>query len=249
MFGLDDKIAALSDGASVWIVLLAAVLLGLRHATDPDHLAAVTSLVAGGRERATRAAAKLGLCWGLGHATTLFAFGLPIVLFNRYLPERVVQGAEVAIAFVIVGLAARLLYRWRKGYLHMHEHEHGDARHSHLHEHVPNRAAKHGHAHRVRSPLGAYGIGLVHGMGGSAGVGILIVATIDSTPVAVASLVLLAVFTAASMTILSGGFGATLVSRPFRAAFNGIAPVLGVVSLAFGVWYGLSALDLTPYSL
>jgi ABC-type nickel/cobalt efflux system permease component RcnA len=246
MFGLDDKIAELSTGASVWVVLLAAVLLGLRHATDPDHLAAVTSLVAGGRQRAGRAAAKLGLAWGLGHALSLFAFGLPIVLFNSYLPERAVQAAEVAIAVVIVALAARLLHRWRKGALHIHEHEHGDARHSHVHGHEAEHA-RHAHSHRARSPLGAFGIGLVHGMGGSAGVGILIVATIESTAVAAGALVLLAVFTAVSMTILSGGFGATLVSRPFRAAFNRIAPVLGLVSVAFGVWYGLSALELTPY--
>ena len=207
MFGLDDKIAALSSGASVWVVLLAAVLLGLRHASDPDHLAAVTSLVAGGRERAGRAAAKLGLAWGLGHATTLFAFGIPIVLFNSYLPERVVQAAEVAIAIVIVGLAARLLYRWRKGALHIHEHDHGSAHHSHIHGHEVERGGHDAHPHRARSPLGAFGIGLVHGMGGSAGVGILIVATVESTAVAAASLVLLAVFTAVSMTILSSGFG------------------------------------------
>ena len=68
MFGLDDRIAAFSNGGSVWIVLAVAVLLGLRHATDPDHLAAVSALVAGGRERATRRAGRLGLAWGLGHA-------------------------------------------------------------------------------------------------------------------------------------------------------------------------------------
>jgi hypothetical protein len=84
-------------------------------------------------------------------------------------------------------------------------------------------------------------------MGGSAGVGILIVATVESTAVAAASLVLLAFFTAVSMTILSSGFGATLISRPCRIAFNRIAPVIGLASLAFGVWYGLSALELTPY--
>ena len=63
MFGLDERIAASSDGASIWIVLAVAVLLGLRHATDPDHLAAVTTLVANGRERATRRAGELGLAW------------------------------------------------------------------------------------------------------------------------------------------------------------------------------------------
>ena len=76
MFGLDDYLASYTDGAGIWIVLLVAVLLGLRHATDPDHVAAVTTLVAGSRERTTRRAAELGAAWGLGHAVTLFAFGV-----------------------------------------------------------------------------------------------------------------------------------------------------------------------------
>jgi ABC-type nickel/cobalt efflux system permease component RcnA len=239
MFGLDDKIVAFSDGGSVWIVLAAAVLLGLRHATDPDHMAAVSTLVAGGRDRAARRAGELGLAWGLGHALTLFVFGLPILLLNSYLPERVQQGAETAIAVVIVYLAVRLLVRWRRGDYHTHEHDHGGEGHSHLH-------GSHGHRH-ARSRAGAFGIGLVHGMGGSAGVGILLVASIESTPLAVVSLGLLAVFTAVSMTMLSGGFGRTLVTRPLSAAFEAVAPVLGTASLAFGVWYATSAWSLTPY--
>jgi high-affinity nickel permease len=245
MFGLDEKVAALSDGVSVWIVLLVAILLGLRHATDPDHIAAVTTLVAGGRERAGRSAAKLGVSWGLGHATTLFAFGLPIVLLNKYLPERVQQGAEAAIALVIVGLAIRLLYRWRRGHFHVHEHEHEEIVHVHVHDHAGTE--EHTHPHRVRSPMGSYSIGLVHGMGGSAGVGILIVATVSSAALAVAALVLLAIFTAVSMTMLSTSFGLALSSRPVRSVFHGVAPILGLASLAFGVWYGLGALNITPY--
>jgi hypothetical protein len=84
-------------------------------------------------------------------------------------------------------------------------------------------------------------------MGGSAGVGVLILASVESTGLAIASLFLLALFTAVSMTVLSTGFGLTLVSRPVRSAFNGIAPVLGIASLGFGVWYGLAALNLAPY--
>lgn len=245
MFGLDDRIAILSDGASVWIVLAVAVLLGLRHATDPDHLAAVTTLIAGGKERAGRAAARLGLAWGLGHGTTLFVFGLPIVLFNSYLPERVMQAAETLIALVIVYLAARLLLRWRRGYFHVHVHGHEGASHAHLHSHAQTDG--HGHRHVSRTPLGAYGIGLVHGMGGSAGVGVLLVASVESRLLAVLSLALLAVFTAMSMTMLTGGFGLTLVSRPVRAAFNGLAPALGLLSLGFGIWYGSAAWGLTAY--
>jgi hypothetical protein len=84
-------------------------------------------------------------------------------------------------------------------------------------------------------------------MGGSAGVGILLVASVESTALAVGSLVLLALFTAVSMTMLSGGFGRTLVSRPVRTSFGAVAPVLGTTSLAFGVWYATSAWSLTPY--
>jgi ABC-type nickel/cobalt efflux system permease component RcnA len=245
MFGLDDLIASYSDGAAVWIVLLAAILLGLRHATDPDHLAAVTTLVAGTRQRAARAAAGLGLAWGAGHAATLFAFGLPILLLDKYLPERVQQTAETAIAFVIAYLAVRLLVRWRRGAFHVHEHDHAGTRHSHLHGHAGDKS--HGHAHRARTRLGAFGIGLVHGMGGSAGVGILLVAAIESTWLSVVALALLAVFTGVSMTLLTTGFGATLASRPVQAGFELLAPALGVASLAFGVWYGTAAWGLTPY--
>jgi ABC-type nickel/cobalt efflux system permease component RcnA len=245
MLGLDDRIAALSDGSSIWIVVVVAILLGLRHASDPDHLAAVTTLLASGKERAVRGAGELGLAWGLGHALTLIAFGLPVVLLNRYLPERIQQAAETAVAVVIVYLGVRLLVRWRQGMFHVHPHEHRGRRHSHLHGHAEERG--HAHRHRTRTPFGAFAIGLVHGMGGSAGVSVLLLAGVESTALAVTSLVLLAVFTAVSMWLLSTVFGLTLVSRPLRSSFNGVAPVLGVSSLAFGIWYATAAWTLAPY--
>jgi len=248
MFGIDDQIANLSDGVSLLVVIGVAILLGLRHATDPDHLTAVTTLVASGRERSHRAAARLGLSWGLGHATTLFAFGLPIVLFKAYLPEKVQQGAETAVGVVIVVLAAWLLVRWRRGFFHVHVHDH-DGVHVHLHTH----ATRTEHAHRVppraRTPLQAYGIGLVHGMGGSAGVGVLLLATIHSHVVGVLALGLFALFTAVSMGLLTTGFGLTLASRPAQRSFARIAPVLGFLSLAFGLWYAAGAQNLLPYYL
>jgi hypothetical protein len=226
MFGLDERIAAASNGASIWIVLAVAVLLGLRHATDPDHLAAVTTLVASGRDRAACRAGELGLAWGLGHAVTLFAFGLPVLLLNSFLPQRVQQIAETAIGFVIAYLALRLLLRWRRGELRFHAHP---------------------HAHGARTRRTAFAIGLAHGMAGSAGVGVLLLASVRTTSVAVTSLALLAVFTAVSMSVLSSGFGSLLGSRPARAAFTSVAPALGVASLAFGVWYATAAWSLTPY--
>ena len=231
MFGLDDTIVHLSGGASVAVVLLVAALLGLRHATDPDHIAAVTTLVTSGERRSSKAAARLGAFWGLGHALTLVLFGLPILLFQQYLPGRLQQGAETAVAALIVFLAIRLLVRWRHGFFNLHAHPH-----EHRH-----------HRHGVRTPLGAFGIGLLHGVGGSAGVGVLLLAAIPSTPIAVASLLVLAVFTAVSMTILTTGFGLTLASRPVAGALNGVAPAIGVVSLAFGIWYAAAAWSLVAY--
>ena len=229
MFGLDDWIAGLSDGGSIAVVVAVAVLLGLRHATDPDHIAAVTTLVASGRERATGAAARLGAWWGAGHALTLVAFGIPILLADRYLPDAVQRGAETAVAALIVFLAVRLIVRWRHGAFATRSTHDG------------------GHRHPVRSPAGAFGIGLVHGMGGSAGVGVLLLAAIPSETVAVASLLLLAAFTAVSMTIVTVGFGLTLSARPVAAATATLVPVLGAASLAFGLWYAAAAWSLAPY--
>jgi high-affinity nickel permease len=231
VFGLDDWIASLSEGASVWVVLLVAVLLGLRHATDPDHIAAMTTLVAARGSRAARSAAELGAWWGAGHATTLVLFGLPILLAERYLPESLQRGAETAVAALIVFLAVRLLARWRHGYFDLHAHPH------------PERT----HRHAVRTPAGALGVGLVHGMGGSAGVGVLIVAAIPSETVAVASLLLLALFTAVSMTVVTLGFGLTLATRRVAATTATLVPVLGATSLAFGLWYAAAVWALAPY--
>ena len=247
MFGLDDHIATLSNGATLFVVIAVAILLGLRHATDPDHLAAVTTLIASKNDRTTRRAAALGGAWGLGHATSLFVFGLPIVLYRAYLPERVQQGAETAIGFVIVALAVWLLIRWRRGVFHAHVHAHDGGHHLHVHTHAEESAHAHAHTPRARSPLQAYGIGLIHGMGGSAGVGILLLSAIQNHLVSVIALALFALFTAVSMTALSTGFGLALTSAPVRRSFQTIAPVLGVGSMAFGVWYVLGALSLAPY--
>jgi hypothetical protein len=216
MFGLDRALAGASDGTTLLVVLGIALLLGLRHASDPDHLAAVTTLAAGD----ARAATRLGLAWGVGHGSSLFAFGVPIVLYRAYLPGVVQVGAETAVGAVIVGLALSLLVRWHRGAF-----------------------GQHAHPRRTRTRAGAFAIGLVHGTGGSAGVGVLLLAAIPDRTIALAALAVFAVGTALSMAVLSGGFGRTLAGRPLAR----IAPALGVVSLAFGVWYTLGALNLAPY--
>src|SRR5918911_1310732 len=114
MFGLDEHIAGLSNGTTLAIVVAVSVLLGLRHASDPDHLTAVTTMIATRGARATRHAARLGLTWGLGHATSLFVFGVPVVMYSAYLPRSVQKGAETTVGCLIVALAVMLLARCRR---------------------------------------------------------------------------------------------------------------------------------------
>jgi cytochrome c biogenesis protein CcdA len=255
VFGLDEVVARLGlSFGSALPALGAALLLGLRHATDPDHLTAVSTLVLSDERQGTRRSAALGLAWGLGHATTLAAFGLPVVLFGNHLPPVVQQAAEIAIGAVIAALALRLLVRWKRGRLHMHPHTHGAIRHAHPHVHEDRAAQEHAvehghpeaheHAHADalgRTPLAAFGIGLVHGIGGSAAVGILLVAAIPERALAAAALGLFAAGTALSMSVASAAFGQALTRGPLVRPLAGLVPALGGLSLVFGIWYALTA--------
>jgi ABC-type nickel/cobalt efflux system permease component RcnA len=253
MFGLDDWIAALAQGQGLALVLFVALLLGLRHASDPDHLAAVSTLIASDPEDGTRRAGRLGLAWGGGHALTLAAFGLPIVLLQAYLPDTAQHAAEAAVGLMIMFLATRLLLRWRRGHFHAHAHRHGELEHRHLHPHDTH-DHDHDHLHQPearlgRSPWQAFGIGVVHGTGGSAGVGVLLLTTIPGQAEAVAALMLLAVGTAVSMALLSSAFGYAITRGPVLRRMLAFAPAMGLVTLAVGGWYTLGAVGAVPYLL
>ncbi len=244
MSGFDHWISGLGRGGGIAVALITALLLGLRHATDPDHLTAVSTLALSDDRRGARLAARLGLAWGLGHATTLVLFGVPALLLRSYLPEAAQRAAETLIGAVIIALAVRLLVRWRRGYFHSHPHRHGDRWHSHPHAHEGPHAAGNSHRHRHalgRSPLTAYGIGLVHGMGGSAGVTLLLIGAIPARGVATLALVVFALATAASMSALSAGFGTAMASRLMARRLQSAVPVLGACSLGFGIFYALTA--------
>jgi len=232
--------------ASLAVILLISALLGLRHASDPDHLAAVTTLIASEEDLdKVRKAGFMGLLWGAGHATTLVLIGLPLVLFNRYLPEVVQQAAEALIGAIIILLAVRLLLRWRRGLFHVHAHTHDGEPHRHLHSHARDDA--HEHAHAKRTPLGAYGVGLVHGIGGSGGLTLLLLSTISDKAQATGALLLFAAGTAVSMALLSTAFGLAIAGGPVGRNFERVAPVLGVLGVAFGAWYALGALGMVVY--
>ena len=249
MAALDGWLEGFMHGpASLGVILLISALLGLRHASDPDHLAAVTTLIASEEDLdKIRKAGFMGLLWGAGHGTTLVLIGLPLVLFNRYLPEVVQQAAEALIGAIIILLAVRLLLRWRWGLFHVHHHSHGGEPHRHVHSHAGEADEAHEHAHKRRTPLGAYGVGLIHGIGGSGGLTLLLLSTISDKAQAAGALLLFAAGTAVSMALLSTAFGLAIAGGPLGRNFERVAPVLGVLGVAFGAWYALGALGMVVY--
>jgi cytochrome c biogenesis protein CcdA len=230
-----------------------ALALGLRHALDPDHLSAVATITACDASQGARPAMRIGLAWGLGHALTLLLLGVPVVLAGPWIPLWIHAAAEVAIGAIIVLLAVRLLMRWRRGELHVHAHRHGESAHFHPHRHAVTHASsgahEHDHVPGARSPRAAFGIGLVHGVGGSAPGSILMVAAAHDRAGALVALSIFAAGTALSMVIASGAAGIALAHGPIARRVGYVAPILGGGALAFGIWYALAGLSAVPVGI
>ncbi|MBI4269463.1 MAG: high-affinity nickel-transport family protein [Candidatus Rokubacteria bacterium] len=244
--------------------LVAAVLLGfvlgLQHATDPDHLVAVATIVT--RERRFADGALVGALWGLGHTATLVLAGTAIVAFRLTLGAGLVSGLELAVAAMLVLLGALRLRDAARGAagvprehlvavhdhghleaVHSHPHAHGEHVHAHPHVHPSRRLLAALAVRRDRLPLRALLVGAVHGMAGSAAASLLVLAAL---PTPLGAFVYLAVFGLGS---IGGMMALTAVmaypvalAHRFGAARRALAAGAGLGSIAFGVVYGLRAL-------
>jgi high-affinity nickel permease len=213
-------------------------LLGMQHALEADHIAAVSSIAA--RRSDIGDIVKHGLTWGLGHTLTLFAFVGAAIVLGHALPEHFARPIETAVGIMLVGLGAHVLWRLWRDRVHFHRHGHGDgAVHIHAHSHggknIPHIGAAHAHAHgfRWRTLL----VGLMHGMAGSAA---LLVLTVSQAPSSAVALVYVALFGIGSMV----GMGAlsTVIAVPLAVsarwltwANSGLQGAVGVITIAIGV--------------
>lgn len=230
-------------------------LLGMRHATDADHVIAVTTIL--NRSRRFAHTTLIGLLWGLGHSVTVILVGTAIIVFNVVIPPPVGLAMEFGVAIMLIALGILNLTGGLKqlterltppapmhGHPHAHLHAHDEADPEHAHEHA------HLHGHGADSALGiveTFGwyqlirpvaVGLVHGLAGSAAVALLVLATISDTGVALAYLVVFCVGVAAGMAVLT-----TIIGLPFwvakarSAQINRVLMIAsGVLSLAFGLY-------------
>jgi len=232
-------------------------LLGLQHATDPDHLVAVATILT--RERRFADGALIGVLWGAGHMTTLTIVGALIIGFKLTISPAVGSGLELAVAamLIVLGLmrlrdAVRGLETVPAGHL-VADHDHGAQAgvvHSHPHAHGADHAHEHPHVHPSRwlATLGwrsgwpagrALVVGAIHGLAGSAAVSLLVLATLRSTAGAVVYLLIFGVGTILGMTLLTAvmAYPVSLALR-YRRARQALALCAGLGSIVFGLVYG-----------
>jgi len=213
-------------------------LLGMQHALEADHIAAVSSIAA--RRSNVADIVKHGLTWGLGHTVTLFVFAGAALALGHAIPENLSRPLETAVGIMLMGLGGHVLWRLWHDRVHVHRHSHGDGTgHIHVHSHAgntsPHGLAPHAHTHgfRWRTLL----IGLMHGMAGSAA---LLVLTVSQAPTAVAGLAYVALFGIGSM-IGMGALSAVIAvplaisARWLTLANRALQGAVGLVTLAIGL--------------
>ncbi len=240
-------------------VVLLGFFLGMRHATDPDHVIAVTTIVARHRDRG--GGAMIGALWGVGHTLTILVVGAGIILLGWAIPPRLGLTLELAVGIMLIALG--LMNLWgtapdvsatsttgghEHATVHAHPHPHGDYVHTHAHGHEPE---SHPHApeqtplarlDRWFGALGAYQVarplvvGIVHGLAGSAAVALLVLTTIGDAAWSILYLLIFGVGTVAGMMLMTAA-----IAWPFSAAgsrsggaLRGLRVASGLVSLVFG---------------
>lgn len=217
---LDHLLTELADGAALPIVLLLALLLGLRHATDPDHLAAVAPL-ATDDPADRRRSVRLGAAWGAGHALTMLVIGIPLILLRAEVPETLGTWLERAVGVMIVLLAVAALLRWARSW-----------------RSADDGVAAPGAGGAGRSLRTSFVVGVVHGLAGTGSVVLLVLSLLPSQAEALLALLVFAPASIASMAAVTGGW-TWLLARPRLADLHRVVvvPLISLAALVFGLSY------------
>ena len=213
-------------------------LLGMQHALEADHVAAVSSIAA--RRTDVGDIVKHGLTWGLGHTLTLFLVAGAALGLGQAMPEHLARSIETAVGIMLVGLGAHVLWRLWRDRVHFHQHGHADGTvHRHAHSHAGETMAHartshaHGHGFRWRTLL----VGLIHGMAGSAALLVLAVSQASNVAVGLGYIALFGIGSMLGMAALSAVIAVPLAfsARWLTWANRGLQGAVGVITIAIGV--------------
>lgn len=226
-------------------ILLLGLLIGMKHAVEADHVAAVASLA--GRNQSLRDALRMGLAWGLGHTVALFAVGAVVLSLDTVLPERIALILEFGVGIMLVWLGLDVIRRLIKARIHFHAHQHVDGtKHFHAHSHANEGAQnrlRHEHEHRRAITLRALAVGLMHGMAGSAALILLTLGEIDSLWMALAYMALFGLGSMLGMAALSIIIAVPLqrMAKHLTWAHSSLNAMVGMVTIGIGAWVMYSA--------
>lgn len=211
-------------------------VLGLKHALDADHLAAVSTFAS--EYKSVWRSSLVGVYWGLGHSAALLVFGAAVILFRLTLTARVSQYLDFAVGCMLILLGVNVFRKLRKDpVVHVHTHEHDGTAHSHLHFHAGH--AEHDHSHRVFRVGGKpFVVGVVHGLAGTAAVLLLFVSTIPSILLAFATILIFGAGTIGGMMVMSAlmSVPVALAAGRLAAIERGVRLAAGLFSFGFGVF-------------
>jgi ABC-type nickel/cobalt efflux system permease component RcnA len=221
-------------------LLLLGLLLGMRHALEADHLAAVASLAT--RSRGMRGTIFQGAAWGLGHTITLLLVGGVCLLLRAAISPHLAAALEGAVGVMLLLLGADVLLRMRRRRIHLHVHRHPDGTvHFHAHSHAPEEAHDrnhHHHAHAEGFPLRALLVGMVHGLAGSAALLLVTLTTLSSAWLGVAYIAVFGIGSIAGMAVLAAVIALPLqgTARTLTGWYNGLEAAIGAGTLLVGGW-------------
>lgn len=211
-------------------------VLGLKHALDPDHLAAVSTFAS--EHKDILRSSLVGVYWGLGHSAALLFFGAAVILFRLALTPRVGQFLDFAVGCMLILLGVNVFRKLaKKPVIHIHSHEHDGTAHSHLHFHAGH--AEHDHQHHVFRVAGKpFVVGVVHGLAGTAAVLLLFVSTIPSILLAFGTILIFGAGTIGGMMVMSAlmSVPVALAAGRVTAIERGVRLAAGLFSLGFGVF-------------
>jgi hypothetical protein len=221
-----------------WVIL--GFLLGLQHALEADHIAAVASIAAD--KKGVRRIISHGAVWGLGHALTLGAFGGAIYALKLTLDQRLADGLEFAVGVMLVLLGGRLILALIKARIHFHVHRHGDGEaHFHAHSHAgdvrDHALSQHGHGHPAASWRRSLAVGMVHGLAGSAALVALAASSAPSVPLGLAFMVLFGLGSVIGMAMFSVVIAVplSLASGALTWASRGLQALAGLIAVGIGI--------------
>lgn len=220
-------------------MLLLGLLIGMQHAMEADHVAALATLAT--RARSVGQTVRLGAVWGMGHALTLLLFGGIVLVMDRAMPERLAQGLEFAVGSMLVLLGLDVMRRVIRERVHFHAHRHPqDIVHLHAHSHAgdsaPHDPRRHRHEHPQGVRLRALLVGMMHGMAGSAALILLTLETVHSVPFGLLYIALFGLGSILGMALLSIAIAIPLrySESALTLAHNGLKAVIGVTTVALG---------------